>query len=197
MIAPWQQADALPPAVMGPIRRRAIFEWSKWDTQVEDVTTIADIPLILTEAAWRELARLAEALARESMLAEDELADRPDLHARLALPRRLAKALGTTRSEGARGLARLVRFDFHHTPDGWRISEANTDVPGGLNEASGLASLIGPHYAGTTTAGDVCGAYARAFTTALHLHAGDEAQHAEVVAGATATFASLLDWLES
>ena len=28
--------------------------------------------------------------------------------------------------------ARLMRFDFHFTPDGWRISEVNSDVPGGI-----------------------------------------------------------------
>jgi hypothetical protein len=33
---------------------------------------------------------------------------------------------------------RLVRFDFHLTDAGWVISEANCDVPGGINEASHL-----------------------------------------------------------
>lgn len=26
---------------------------------------------------------------------------------------------------------RFLRFDFHPTEEGWRLSEANTDVPGG------------------------------------------------------------------
>ena len=35
-----------------------------------------------------------------------------------------------------------MRFDFHFTRDGWRISEVNSDVPGGLNESSGFERLM-------------------------------------------------------
>ena len=52
-----------------------------------------------------------------------------------------------------------MRFDFHFTRDGWRISEANSDVPGGLNEAAGLPPLMLPHYAGTSPVGDPVAAY--------------------------------------
>ena len=69
-----------------------------------------------------------------------------------------------------RGVARIVRFDFHHTDAGWRISEANTDVPGGVNEASGLGALMSPHYSDTSPAGDVADAYARAFTSGPAAH---------------------------
>jgi len=60
-----------------------------------------------------------------------------------------------------------VRFDFHHTTAGWRISEANSDVPGGLNEASGLSALMAEHYPGTTPAGDTAGAYMSAISSSL------------------------------
>jgi glutathionylspermidine synthase len=69
--------------------------------------------------------------------------------------------------EDTTGIARIVRFDFHHTTAGWRISEANSDVPGGLNEASGLSALIAGHYPGTAPAGDTAGAYARAICASL------------------------------
>jgi glutathionylspermidine synthase len=60
------------------------------------------------------------------------------------------------------GIARLIRFDFHYTPDGWRLSEANTDVPGGLNEASGFAALVAEAYPSVEGVGDVAREYASA-----------------------------------
>ena len=36
----------------------------------------------------------------------------------------------------------MVRFDFHPTPEGWRISEANSDVPGGYTEAAAFSKLM-------------------------------------------------------
>ena len=48
----------------------------------------------------------------------------------------------------------VLRFDFHWTTEGWRISEANTDVPGGFNEASGFARLLAPSFPGSEPAGD-------------------------------------------
>jgi glutathionylspermidine synthase len=47
-----------------------------------------------------------------------------------------------------------MRFDFHATTEGWRISEVNSDVPGGFNEASGFARLIASHYPGAAPPGD-------------------------------------------
>jgi glutathionylspermidine synthase len=116
---------------------------------------------------WRELASLAESLAQEVMAAETELRGRPDLHGRLGLSRALKGVLGRSRDDHTIGTARIVRFDFHHTTAGWRISEANTDVPGGLNEASGLSTLMAQQHPGTAPAGDTAGAYSRAICSSL------------------------------
>ncbi len=43
------------------IRRRMMLECCKWDAQVEDVSTLADFPLILSRIAWQELKETAEA----------------------------------------------------------------------------------------------------------------------------------------
>jgi hypothetical protein len=40
----------------------------------------------------------------------------------------------------------IVRFDFHPTADGWRISEANSDVPGGFTEASCFTEMMAEHF---------------------------------------------------
>jgi glutathionylspermidine synthase len=47
-----------------------------------------------------------------------------------------------------------MRFDFHWTPDGWRISEANTDVAGGYIESSGMTRLFAAEYPEYAMAGD-------------------------------------------
>lgn len=161
MTTPWGTRAPLGADAYARMRRRAIFECCKWDPQVEDTATLAPYPLVLPREVWVELAMLAEELARETLEAEAELIDRPELHGILGLPRGCRRALRRA-DVPSRGAARLIRFDFHHTPHGWRISEANTDVPGGLNEASGVAAIMAEHYDGLALPGDVAGTYAKA-----------------------------------
>jgi hypothetical protein len=164
-MTPWLPAEPLADDAFAVLRRRAIFECRKWDPQVGDVSVVARAPLVLRADAWSEVAGLAAALARETLAAEAELVTRPDLHGRLGLSRPVRRAL--RRAAGpASGAARLIRFDFHHTLEGWRISEANTDVPGGLNEASGFATLMAPHYPWARQTGDPAAAYCRALLAA-------------------------------
>jgi hypothetical protein len=106
---------------------------------------------------------MAEALARETLAAEAELTLRPELHGLLGLPRAVRRALRRAAREGpSPGVARLMRFDFHFTPDGWRISEVNSDVPGGFNEAEGFTRLMAAHYPGTRVPGAPASVLARA-----------------------------------
>lgn len=37
---------------------------------------------------------------------------------------------------------RAMRFDFHYTTEGWRLSEVNSDVPGGYIEASVFTEMV-------------------------------------------------------
>lgn len=161
MTSPWIPVDPLSKPISMAIRRRAIFDCKKWDPQYGDASVIARAPLVIRRDAWSEVERLAAALAREALAAEAELIGRPALHRRLGLPRALRRALRPASETGpGLGMARLIRFDFHFTAAGWRISEANADVPGGLNEASGLPSIVAPHYPWASTLGDPAGAYA-------------------------------------
>jgi glutathionylspermidine synthase len=166
-MGPWIPATPLDDRSHAIVRRRAIFDADKWDPQVGDTATIARYPLLIAREAWAEVSALAEALAGETAAAEAELVQRPELHRDLGLPRGVRRALRHAAAAGAaRGVARLVRFDFHFTRDGWRISEANTDVPGGLNEAAGLPPLMLPHYAGTASVGDPVAVYSSAIAAA-------------------------------
>lgn len=160
---PWLQTPPVEPALFARLRHRAIFECCKWDPQVEDVETLSPLPLVLRRAAWEEIAALAEALAAETLDAEAELLRRPELHRDLGLPRPIRRALRhAAQGTPSPGAARVMRFDFHPTAEGWRISEVNSDVPGGFNEASGFARLMSQHLPGTRPAGDPAGALAEA-----------------------------------
>jgi glutathionylspermidine synthase len=167
-VTPWRVVPAVEPSLFARLRRQAIFDCCKWDPQVEDIATLAPFPLVLRRGAWRELASLAEALAAETLAAEAELAHRPELHRELGLPLPIRRALRRAiRLGAARGAARVMRFDFHATPEGWRISEVNSDVPGGFNEASGFTRLMASHFPGTEPAGDPAGQLAEAIRAAV------------------------------
>jgi glutathionylspermidine synthase len=150
-----EAAPALSPELASRLRRRAIFDHRKWDPQCGDVAVVAPFALRISPSTWRELASHAEALARELHEAEDALLRAPGALASLDLPP-VIRALLATRLAGAptRTLARMTRFDFHMTDGGWRISEANSDVPGGFLEASALSRLMLEHHPHHRLAGD-------------------------------------------
>ncbi len=127
------------------LRRRAVLEGCKWDPQVGDEDTLTPFPLVLKSSAWRQIASQAEQLTSEAIAAEEEISRRPELLSPLGLPRSLCRVLaGKAPLTPAAG--RVMRFDFHYTTQGWRISEANSDVPGGFTEASCFTTLMAQHF---------------------------------------------------
>ena len=68
------------------IANRMSLEFFKWDCQVVDVSTLFRQPLLIDDATWRELARTAEALAAELILAERELIECSGLQRAMAFP---------------------------------------------------------------------------------------------------------------
>ena len=137
--------SALDTKTIAAIRRRAALEGCKWDIQVGDVTTLAPFPIVMKRRVWERLAVLAEQLAAEAAAAEEEISHRPELLDELGFPQALRRVLAGTASQTP-SAGRVVRFDFHPTIDGWRISEANSDVPGGFSEASHFSGMIADHF---------------------------------------------------
>src|SRR5262249_15567269 len=103
------------------IRRRALLDGCKWDPQVGDIDTLAPFPLVLNARVWNQLADYAEQLTAEAISAENEISSQPDLIAHLGLPRALRRVLADE-SPLTPAAGRVMRFDFHHTTQGWRIS---------------------------------------------------------------------------
>jgi hypothetical protein len=185
---PLAAGEPLAKAAFADVRRRMMFECCKWDPQVGDVATLAAFPLLIRGRDWRQLSRAAEQLAGELAAAEDELLRRPELWRTLAVPRRLRRALRprAPSSAAVRALqaaapssaaVRVLRFDFHWTDDGWRISEVNSDVPGGYAESSAFPRLMAEHTGGggANPAGDPGRAWVEAMASALGGKAGREA----------------------
>jgi glutathionylspermidine synthase len=155
---------ALNPVPFGRVREAAIFECCKWDPQVEDVPVLAPFALTISSETWAELTLLSEQLAAETVAAETELVQQPHLHNRLGLSSAVRKALRAARFMPAVSAARFMRFDFHLTNQGWRISEVNSDVPGGINEASGFTKLMAQEFCATAS-GDPAGELVRAIAS--------------------------------
>jgi glutathionylspermidine synthase len=153
----------------GEIRRAMELSHAKWDVQVGDINALAPFPLIIEASTWRQLTGLAEQLFGETLALEQALLERPALHAAigLAAPLRRLFANGTPTPAAAR----IMRFDFHYTSEGWRISEVNSDVPGGYTEATAFTRMMAEHVPDARPAGDPSRALVDAMVGALGKHA--------------------------
>lgn len=158
--------EALPTPEFRRVRHEAIFACCKWDPQVGDVSVLAPWPLVLARSEWQQLAALAEQLAQETAAIEQALLCHPGHQRELYLPWALRRALAAAAGNPSASAARLMRFDFHWTTQGWRVSEVNADVPGGFNEASGFTALMARHYPALQPAGDPALALAQALAQA-------------------------------
>ena len=145
MRLPFRVGERVSPEAWHTIRRRAMFECCKWDVQSHDHCVLADFPLWMQRSVWSELSQLAEGLAAETVEAERKLVLRPELLWELSLPRSMIREFKQDR-QGDGGGARIMRFDFHFTDQGWQISEVNADVPGGFIEGSGFTKLMAEHF---------------------------------------------------
>ena len=141
--SPWRVGSLIDEETFARIRRRMLLSCCKWDPQVGDVSTLAPFPIVLRRSVWEQLASWAEMLAAEACAAEREILEKPELFHKLAIPRCAAKSLRGQRTYGeSEAGGRVIRFDFHWTTDGWQISEANADVPGGFTESSSFTEAV-------------------------------------------------------
>ena len=149
------------------IQRRMALDFCKWDSQVGDVSTLFPQPLLISPGTWQELKQVAQNLSQELASAENELLHRPDLYPALGLPVELRAAFDQAGQKPTRCAVRTLRLDFHYTTEGWRISEVNSDVPGGYTEASKFTQLMCEQYAGAKTCGDPAVEWGKAMTSGL------------------------------
>ena len=160
---PWIAGKPLSLRHWQSYRAELASESLKCDIPPGDYYDPADFPLVIDREDWNRLAKAAEKLTAEALAAERELIVRTDLHARLGIPDSIREVLRKADAGGARNdVARYMRFDFHWTPEGWRISEVNADTLGGLNVASLFTELMAPYYSKYSKPPDPVRAHARA-----------------------------------
>lgn len=129
-------------------RYDVIFNAYKWDPQVEDHNTVSDQVLLMDRILAGELKNKAEALAKETVQMEEELALNLSLAKELNLPGKIYRNLKRLDHYQEQQHVRLMRFDFHPTEEGFKISEVNSDVPGGWAEGAILPQIAAEHFAG-------------------------------------------------
>lgn len=139
-------------------RYQTIFKAYKWDPQVGDHNTVADQVLLMEPETAQQLELWAEQLSKETIEMEEAFLRKPSLAKKLGLPKKILKALNqminnplspsSNISYDKNQNIRLMRYDFHPTVDGWAISEVNSDVPGGLAEASVLPGIACKYFDG-------------------------------------------------
>ncbi|MCL2159732.1 MAG: glutathionylspermidine synthase family protein [Oscillospiraceae bacterium] len=132
---------SIPEARYADYRYDAIFKAYKWDPQVEDQNTVSDCVALMDKKTAEQLEAWAEQLSEETMLMEEALAKNISLAKDLGLPKKIFKSLDRLGGYDKSQHIRLMRIDFHPTTTGWAVSEVNSDVPGGLAEASVLPEI--------------------------------------------------------
>lgn len=149
-------------------RARLTSECLKCNIQPEDYYLPVDFPLLIDHEEWLNLAKVAEKLSAEALAAERELLDRTDLHRRLGLPASIREVLRERNARSApTDVARYMRFDFHLTPEGWRISEGNGDTVGGFMAGSLFSESMAPYFPQFSPPPDPVSAHARAIRQAV------------------------------
>lgn len=146
-------------------RYEVIFRAYKWDPQVEDHNTVSRQAVILDPQTAVQLETWAEQLSMETMEMEEAFLQKPYLVKDLGLPapmRKIAEQISDYQRERH---IRFMRFDFHPTKTGWAVSELNSDVPGGVAEASILPVIASQYIEGCAPGKNVadylCSAFQR------------------------------------
>jgi len=119
---------------------RMSIDYHMWNAYVDGRLSALAEPIRLPRRELDELAALSERFARLIEKTIDLVRVTPALLAFYGFHPRLRRMLD---SEATRLPVALARYDAFRTPGGWRFSEFNCDVPGGVHEGAGLNALIG------------------------------------------------------
>lgn len=117
-------------------------DYLMWSAYVDGELKPMGSPLTLAAAERSEVASIAERFAALIRRTMELCLDRPELLAWFGFPLPLRRMIEAERRRAARDLEVFARYDVFRTPQGWKLSEFNTDVPGGIHEATGLNDLI-------------------------------------------------------
>ena len=119
---------------------RMSIDYLMWNAYVDGRLSALAEPVRLPGKDLDELAGLSERFAQLLERTIDVVTADPALLSFYGFHPRLRAMID---SERRRLPIALARYDAFRTPGGWRFSEFNCDVPGGIHEGAGLNDLIG------------------------------------------------------
>lgn len=122
-----------------------MFSGYKWDSQAGEQSTICNKVVLLSEECMEFLSKTAVCLYNETIQMETALKEKPDLILQTGASEIVTNALFSCSYERDKHI-RLMRFDFHLTNEGWKISEVNSDVPAGYPDASVLPEIASKYF---------------------------------------------------
>jgi hypothetical protein len=125
-----------PPAIVD----RMSIDYLMWNAYVDGRLSALAEPIRLPRRDLEELAALSERFARLLEKTIDLVLRDPALLSFYGFNPFLRRMI---ECETKRLPITLARYDAFRTPGGWRFSEFNCDVPGGIHEGAGLNDLIG------------------------------------------------------
>jgi len=138
---------SIPTAFYPDYRMDVMFDGYKWDLQAGEQSTISDKVVLMEQGEASFLVEHAVKLYHETIEMESVLHKSPEIVPALGISHQMTDALCNCEYNPAIHI-RFMRFDFHPTTDGWRISEVNSDVPAGYPEASVLPALSQKYFDG-------------------------------------------------
>lgn len=119
---------------------RMSLDYLMWNAYVDGRLSALAEPVRLPGRDLDDLAGLSERFAQLLERTIDVVTADPALLSFYGFHPRLRAMID---SERRRLPIALARYDAFRTPGGWRFSEFNCDVPGGVHEGAGLNDLIG------------------------------------------------------
>jgi hypothetical protein len=119
---------------------RMSLDYLMWNAYVDGRLSALAEPVRLPRRDLEELASLSERFARLLEKTIDVVLRDPALLSFYGFHPSLRRMI---ECETCRLPIALARYDAFRTPGGWRFSEFNCDVPGGVHEGAGLNDLIG------------------------------------------------------
>jgi len=154
---------SIPSAFYADYRINVMFDGYKWDLQAGEQSTISDKVVLLGSDEAAVLIKHAKRLYDETIAMETALCKRPELAVEIGISKQMADVLCSC-DYNPNGHVRFMRFDFHPTTDGWRVSEVNSDVPAGYPEASVLPTLAEVYFDGYRQCGSFGDVFAERFS---------------------------------
>jgi len=159
---------SIPASHYSDYRVDVMFDGYKWDLQAGEQSTISDKVVLLEHDDMSFLVEHAVKLYHETIKMEVALQKKSELALKMGISKEMADALCNC-NYNPEIHSRFMRFDFHPTTEGWRISEVNSDVPAGYPEASILPTLAQKYFNGYNQYGCFGDVFLNRFTKLIPL----------------------------